>query len=159
MNTKKIDKYYPMDISDLIINPIKINNFINWLDNFNSNASKYRNIKKKVKLNITIDDEETIDNISTNKKNIPYDKNTAIITGAHGVGKTLFVMTILKEKKYNTTEINFEKINKIRDINEYIDQILKGINIFDMINNNKRAIVIDNIEIKMNLNFTNNQII
>ena len=45
-NTSQIDKYYPENISDLIINPVKINSFSNWLDNFNNNATKYRNIKK-----------------------------------------------------------------------------------------------------------------
>ena len=45
--TNSIDKYYPENISELIINPIKINNFVNWLDNFNNNAAKYKNIKKK----------------------------------------------------------------------------------------------------------------
>ena len=145
-NTSQIDKYYPENISDLIINPVKINSFSNWLDNFNNNATKYRNIKKKVRMNINIDDEEITDIGSNNKKNIPYDKNTVVVVGAHGVGKTSFVMTILTEKKYNIININFEKINRIKDIEEYVDQLLKGVNIFDIINNNKRAIVIDNIE-------------
>jgi hypothetical protein len=155
--TDSEDKYYPERISDLIINPSKINNFIYWLDNFYINANKYRNQKRKIKVALNIEKIELNDNGDiteelniSNKKNNSYDKNTLIVTGGHGIGKTTFVKTILQEKNYNITSINLEKINKIKDINEYIEKLLKGVNIFMLINNNqtsKRVIVIDNIDI------------
>ena len=149
---EQTDIYYPENISDLIINPIKINSFSKWLDNFYINADKYKNKKRKIKLNINLDDNEQseINDKIDSKKNFSHDKNSIIITGPHGVGKTSFVRTILKEKQYDIININFETINRLKDINDYIEKLLKGINIFLIINNEnnkKRAILIDNIEI------------
>lgn len=154
-NKNNVDKYFPEKIEDLIINPIKINILINWLDNYNLNANKYKNLKKKIKITNDNDNDDDIINdnslsLKNNKKNISHDKNSLIVFGSHGIGKSSFVRTVLKEKKYNIIDINFEIINRLKDINEYIEKLLKGINIFDMINNNynlKRVILIDNIEI------------
>lgn len=153
-NKNNVDKYFPEKIEDLVINPNKINILLNWLDNYNLNANKYKNLKKKIKSIIDKDDnDDTFDDsisLKKNKKSSSHDKNSLIVTGSHGIGKTSFIRTVLKEKKYNIIDLNFEIINRLKDINEYIEKLLKGINIFDMINNNynlKRVIVIDNVEI------------
>lgn len=153
-----ISKYEPKIITDLIINESKIKALTNWLDNYNINAVKYKNVKRRLKtVNIDLNEETEIvlddNNVCSKKnKNNSNDKSCIIITGTHGIGKTSFVSTILKSKNYEINNINFEKINQIKDIDEFIDKTLKGVNIYQLIINNnykntKKAIVIDNIEI------------
>jgi hypothetical protein len=90
-------------------------------------------------------------NINDKSKNNNIEKSCAIITGTHGIGKSAFVFTILKEKKYDIKVINFEKINQKKNINEFIEKTMRGVSIYDSVmdkkNNFNKAIVIDNVEI------------
>jgi len=149
-------KYFPKTSSDLTINEKKINMLTQWIDSYESNSNKYKYIKKRSRININIDDndgngnENDTDNQDVNKKdfNSYYDKSCCIITGPHGVGKTTLVMTILEEKNYIINKINFEKINKVDDIDDFINKISTN-NIYSLMingNNKKRVIVVDNVE-------------
>ena len=149
-------KYFPKKKSDLSANEYKVKQFCHWLDLYKSNTLKYRNTnKKKIKIDIPehFDEEDLELDISvTNKNKInSFDKSCAIITGTHGVGKSAFVYTILDEKNYDIYTINFEKINQMKNINEFIEKTMKGVDIYSSILNKKhtkyRAIVVDNIEI------------
>jgi hypothetical protein len=156
-------KYFPKSIQELTTNENKVRQLTSWLDYYKQNALKFRNIsKKKARIEImdNLDEEDTTDldlstNISTNisnkSKNTLNDKSCIIVTGAHGVGKSAFVYTILEQKNYDIQVINFEKINQMKNINEFIEKTMKGVDIYASIINKKatkeRAIVIDNIEI------------
>lgn len=167
-------KYFPQNISELTTNDIKIKQFCNWLDVYKKNSVINRNLnttKKKVKTNvkdIPVNLEEAQDiNLENNDnemileeennensgkiKNNSIDKSCAIITGNHGVGKSAFVYTILEQKNYDIQVINFEKINQKKNINEFIERTMKGVDIYQSIINKKptkeKAIVVDNVEI------------
>lgn len=167
METFKIDrkspyftfKYFPKSIKELSINETKIKQITSWLDNYKQNAVKFRNVSKKKARNEIIEkfdeDENDIDlvtNVNSSKqKNTINDKSCIIVTGPHGVGKSAFVYTILEEKKYDIQVINFEKINQMKNVSEFIEKTIKGVDIYSSIINKKhtkeRVIVIDNIEI------------
>jgi len=167
METYKIDrkspyftfKYFPKSIKELSINETKIKQLTSWLDNYKHNAVKFRNVSKKKARNEIIEkfdeDENDIDlvtNVNSSKqKNTINDKSCIIVTGPHGVGKSAFVYTILEEKNYDIQVINFEKINQMKNVSEFIEKTVKGVDIYSSIINKKhtkeRVIVIDNIEI------------
>jgi hypothetical protein len=144
-------KYFPKTIKDLVVNETKISMFTNWLDLYDINTKKYKNIKKRYRITIDDDDDDITEIDIQNKKdnNISHDKSCSIIIGPHGSGKTSMVMTILEQKKYNINVINFEKINKIDDIEDFINKISNNDICSFMLNkekNLKKAIVIDNVE-------------
>lgn len=144
-------KYFPKSIKDLVVNETKISMISNWLDLYDANTKKYKNIKKRYRIT-NIDDDDDITEIEIqNKKdnNISHDKSCSIIIGPHGSGKTSMIMTILEQKKYNINFINFEKINKIDNVEDFINKISNNDICTLMLNknkNNKKAIVIDNVE-------------
>jgi hypothetical protein len=144
-------KYFPKKIEDLVVNETKILMLNKWLDLYDTNTQKYKNTKRRYRLTLDIDDEEISETDIQNKKdnNISHDKSCSIIIGPHGSGKTSMVMTILEEKKYHINVINFEKINKIDNIEDFINRISNNDIYSIMLNkdkNNKKAIVIDNVE-------------
>jgi hypothetical protein len=144
-------KYFPKLTKDLVVNETKISMFVNWLDHYELNTKKYKNIKKRYRVTIDSDDEDITEIDIQNKKdnNISHDKSCIIISGPHGSGKTSMVMTILEEKKYNINIVNFEKINKIDDIEDFINKISTNDICSYILNKNtniKKAIVIDNVE-------------
>jgi len=144
-------KYFPKSIKDLVINDTKLSMLSNWLDFYDTNTKKYKNIKKRYRITIDEDDDEITEIDIQNKKdnNISHDKSCSIIIGPHGSGKTSMIMTILEQKKYNINIINFEKINKIEDIEDFINKISNNDICSFMLNTNKnlkKAIVIDNVE-------------
>lgn len=144
-------KYFPKSIKDLVVNETKISMLNNWLDLYESNTNKYKNLKKRHRITIDdADDDNTEIDIQNKKdKNISHDKSCSIVIGPHGSGKTSMVMTILEQKKYTINVINFEKINKIEDIEDFINKI-SNIDIYSLMLNKdkflKKAIVIDNVE-------------
>ena len=144
-------KYFPKLINEIVVNETKISMFTSWLDLYELNTKKYKNIKKRYRINIDDEDEGATEIDIQNKKdnNISHDKSCSIIIGPHGSGKTSMVMTILEERKYNINVINFEKINKINDIEDFINKISKSDICTLMLNkdkNLKKVIVIDNVE-------------
>jgi hypothetical protein len=144
-------KYFPKLINEIVVNETKISMFTSWLDLYELNTKKYKNIKKRYRINIDDEDEGITEIDIQNKKdnNISHDKSCSIIIGPHGSGKTSMVMTILEERKYNINVINFEKINKIDDIEDFINKISKSDICTLMLNkdkNLKKVIVIDNVE-------------
>jgi hypothetical protein len=146
-----LTKYFPKTIKDLVVNETKISMLNNWLDFYEVNTNKYKNIKKRYRITIDEEDDENTEIDIQNKKdkNIAHDKSCSIIIGPHGSGKTSMVMTILEQKKYNINIINFEKINKIENIEDFINKISNNDIHSLMLNKNKvlkKAIVIDNVE-------------
>jgi hypothetical protein len=154
-----IYKYMPKSINDLVINKSTINNITNWLDTYNNkknnitltNDSEFDNISDIIDDDTNIDGDTVDDNnFQINQKNIINNKSCMIIYGSHGIGKTVLMINILKNKNYKINTINFNKINTIKNINDYIDKIFNYDDIYNiMLNINdkrKKVLLIDNIE-------------
>jgi DNA polymerase III delta prime subunit len=152
-------KYFPTKISQLHVNETKLNIFTNWLAKYNENSKKFKYKKKRVRLQIldsNIDDDAQITTSpvlvtsAQQNKNSFYDKSCLIISGGHGVGKSAFVLTVLNEKGYDIDIVNFEKINQIKNITDFIEKTLRGVDIYSTIigksNKKPKVIIIDNVE-------------
>lgn len=129
-----IQKYKPQKISEIVCNESAIKFIQNWLTEFER--------IKIIKVN------ESKNKISTRKK-IDNMKSCLLITGKHGIGKTLTINIILKEYNYNIQTIDFGNIRTSKSIEEYINKIIHSSNIVDMINKNeykKIAIIVDELE-------------
>ena len=71
------------------------------------------------------------------------------LIGNHGSGKTCLIITILKSMGYEIENICMSSIKSGKNITNKINNIMKGTNIFNSLNNRniiKKAIVIDEIE-------------
>jgi hypothetical protein len=134
-----INNVKDVDVKDVI--DIKIN-----LEEFQDNTNNTNNMNN-TNINFDFENNESSGKIKSNS----IDKSCVIITGKHGVGKSAFVYTILEQKNYDIQVINFEKINQKKNINEFIERTMKGVDIYQSIINKKptreKAIVIDNVEI------------
>lgn len=76
------------------------------------------------------------DKITTNKN-----KNSLLILGNHGVGKTCMINTILNEMEYKIYNFNFNIIRNTKNIKEELEKIAKG-DVLDAINGVKSKVVI-----------------
>jgi DNA polymerase III delta prime subunit len=155
-----MEKYLPHTIKDIIGHTKQINEITEWLKKFKINKKNFLkngNQKKKrtrVK-NIEIidddngdedngDDEKYYDVVEVvAKKNV--ESPCILITGNHGVGKTVAINTILNELKYSIIPITFGK-NKLKDIKKIVSQVLNVNMIRSDGEKNKHIIVIDSLE-------------
>lgn len=93
------------------------------------------------------DDDEIMGTIYENENESEYDKikntnkNSLLILGNHGVGKTCMINTILNELGYRIYNFNFNIIKNTKNIREELDKIAKG-DVLDAINGIKSKIVI-----------------
>jgi len=160
-----VEKYKPTKIDNIIGNKSQIKQILDWLLLYD-NKRKENKGKTKKTIKIKIDDVEDdipelnglndptdieVENVSFDKKgkkNIS-DRSCMIVTGDHGTGKTCTVMAILNDKGYDINVINFSKINSIKNLGDYIDKLLRGNNVYNLItgkSKSKRVIVIDELE-------------
>jgi DNA polymerase III delta prime subunit len=132
-----IEKYSPSKIDEIVCNRKAVFSIQSWLHNFNKTKRElYKNNKSNADKNIN----------KKLKKNV---KSCIIVTGNHGIGKTVSVKVILEQHGYIIETVNFRNINTNKDIKNNIKSTLKSSNISDLINGNpqsKTAIVIDEIE-------------
>lgn len=103
-----------------------------------------------------IDDIDDIDGVvdfedlvsSKQKPNKKY--SSAMVIGNHGIGKSCIVNAIVNEKKYNVEIVNMCNLATNKNINEKVNKLIKGVNIFDSFDmknmNKKKIIIIDEIE-------------
>ncbi len=160
------NKYFPQNIEDLQINKTQINTITNWIKNYNKNKLTINKNKSNDSLqndDIETDIENDIDNDNDNdmeidtkiKINNNPNKSCMIVTGNHGIGKTAVITTILKHLKYTIYQINFNKIDNFKNIDEFIEKPIFGNSILEKINNNKnenKIILIDNLESILSIN-------
>ena len=133
-----LEKYRPKSINGIKCNRRAIDTINNWLINFEK--SRYHMMKQNNKTNKRSKG-------SSNKNNTK--KSCLIVTGNHGVGKTVSIDVILKERGYEVHTLDFINIKKKHNIKESIKKIMKSSNILDLINDDvkkKVAVVIDEIE-------------
>lgn len=152
-----INKYRPQVSSDIFGIESQKECIINWLKDFEKNAVEMRTTYKKKKIKIKIDPVDDGEEIKLDEKiekkiikqGTDPKKPTLLLTGSHGVGKTSMITAILSEKKYLIKIIDFNKINTIKDIEQYVEKILLGKSLEYHINGKtppKTAIIIDEIE-------------
>lgn len=140
------------------------------------NDKKNRNSKKKGNINLdNIDDSideksddffenddlDNLDNLDITDNDYDMDpiyksKNgnkkysCTTVIGTHGVGKSCIVNAIVQDLKYNVEFINMYSLASNKNINEKINKIIRGINIFDSFDikniNRKKILIIDEIE-------------
>lgn len=152
-NRNIINRIIPQTIDEIRSdeNNEAINKIVKWLAKY---WEKNRNNQKTKKKYISIEkysDNETEDNINeiysiVNIKN-NENNNSLLVTGNHGVGKTLLINIILNELNYKINYFDFDLLKNNRNIKNIIEKIVNN-NIIDIINKRKRRtiIVIDNIE-------------
>jgi hypothetical protein len=85
------------------------------------------------------DNIDFINNWLSNFKNLKY--SSIIISGHHGVGKSITIKTILKYLNYDVKYLSSYNLKNIKKINELINM-----NSFCFENNNKFAIIIDDFD-------------
>lgn len=75
-------------------------------------------------------------------------KANLLIIGPNNIGKTSIINVLLCELNYYIQLLCFNKINNKKEINDYINSLLKGSNILNLINNIKcnKSILVDNLE-------------
>lgn len=112
-----IEKYKPKKINDLICNKEQVNKIKYWIKNY-----KYNEVKKKNKL------------IKSNKIE---DYSCIIITGTHGIGKTVTSELIVSQMNYNCNKL--KSSSKLNDLSKELSNVvsllinkkIKEINIID----------------------------
>jgi DNA polymerase III delta prime subunit len=141
-NSQWIEKYKPKKISDIVCNKTAVSNIQAWLSNWNKiktqiGAGKKEDSKKKAAT-------ETVQN-----KKSKVGNSCMIVTGNHGVGKSVVVDVIMRENGYDLIQLNFETLDLEKNIRYAIKKLVKSSNIYDMMCDEKKkkvAIVIDEIE-------------
>lgn len=136
-NSLWIEKYKPKKIADIVCNKTAVSSIQSWLLNWSKGKSQ-NNGKK---------DDSTSEVPQTKKAK--GGNSCMIVTGNHGVGKTVVVDVIMKEFGYDLIPINFESLDLEKNVRYAIKKMVKSSNIYDMMCDEKKkkvAIVIDEIE-------------
>ena len=132
-----VKKYEPTTLSEFIGNDSTKRNLVDWLKNYyNGTKIKVPHPKSKNK-----------------KKKVPkyiyeYVPSTALITGEHGVGKSVLVELAVKHCGYIMKKIKLSDSKDTKSMNKFINSVMNGTNIIDKINDkkNKYVLVIDEME-------------
>ena len=135
-----LEKYKPKKIKDIICNRKAVTEIQKWLSNY----KKYRIAAHKNKGTVR----KRGRGKRKGKNDIPHNRSCMVVTGNHGVGKSVVVDVILKEYGYTVETINFDLMKGSKNMKKFIDNMMKCTNVVDMINKNRKkvAIVLDGIE-------------
>lgn len=129
-----IEKYNPTRISDLISNRRIIKQIYDWLYTYNKN--------KRVILKLINEKSKKINRNSSFK-------SCMLLTGNHGVGKSVTIDVIAKQLNYDIKKLNVSIFKSEKNLGDIISKILMEDNIISMSNNNKKRkkiIIIDELE-------------
>lgn len=108
----------------------------------------YGKIIYRAKDNGENEDNKIIENKKIKKKD-PNICSCAVLTGDHGTGKTAMVRAVLNGMGYLIKSVNFAKMGTIKAIDDFIENLLTGEDIYDTIENTKHrkfAIIADEIQ-------------
>lgn len=138
-----IEKYKPKKMAELVTNTAAVKNIYSWLLSFDKNRkivfSKQKGKKKKNANN-------TGDVVSKKDPNL---KSCMLVSGGHGVGKSINVEVILKDLNYNVQKLDTVILKSGKNIEDVINKIMVNSNILNIMNGieqKKIAIVVDEIE-------------
>lgn len=129
-----IEKYKPTRISDLISSRKTIKQIYDWLFTYNKNKRELLKLinEKSKKIN----------------KNSSF-RSCMLLTGNHGVGKSITIDVIAKQLKYDVKKLNVSIFKSEKNLGDVISKILMEDNILSMGNNDKtkkKIIIIDELE-------------
>lgn len=130
MNTTWLEFFKPKKISDLETNPKAVQAILNWIKNFNN----IKNTKPTTKSSI---------------------KSCLLITGNHGVGKSVTIEVILQELNYDIHYTTTSDIKNCKNTKDYMNKILNNTNIIHMMQKQTGkniAIIIDELETISSIN-------
>lgn len=83
------------------------------------------------------------------KKKDPNLCSCAIMTGAHGSGKTAVVKAVLNGMGYQIKSVNFAKVGNIKSVDDFVEKLLTSDDIYDnieMLSRKKFAVLVDEIQ-------------
>jgi len=172
LNTQHIwtEIYKPKLIKELTCNSQAVSAIHKWVLSFdqmkkeyfrNIDAKKKKQAKPKIKNTINIIStvenfnesdiaEKTDEFIETAKATKKKNGSCLLVTGNHGVGKTVTVMTILSELGYIVENINFNNIKSNVSLIDHVRKIVSSIDITIIVDSGnakkKVAIVVDELE-------------
>lgn len=152
MEEEWLSKYSPKETNDLLCDQRIVTFIKQWLSDFKKNKqinfSKNKGKTKRIKISINDGDLSCSDNekVSEKKTSKQYKPNL-LVQGSHGIGKSSAINVIIKECDYEVNVINFSFKNS-KNVKDILNGILYGRNIINMINGNKKHIVlvIDEVE-------------
>jgi DNA polymerase III delta prime subunit len=127
------DKYRPKTIAEIVCNKPTVLSIKQWVTDFERTQIEVKNSsgkKKDLKIPKTM-------------------KSCLLVTGSHGVGKSLAVETVLNEMGYGIQAIDFSTLKLGKNIDEWIKKLLNASNVLHLIHGKKEdkiALVIDEIE-------------
>lgn len=131
-----IKKHEPTKLSEFIGNESAKRTLVDWLDNYYNG--------KKIKVNPPK---------SKKKKPTPsyiyeYVPSTALVTGEHGVGKSILVELAVKHCGFIMKKIKLSDSKDTKSMEKFIKSVMNGNNILDKLQNesNKYVLVIDEME-------------
>jgi DNA polymerase III delta prime subunit len=133
-----VNKYKPTKYTELTTNLPAINSIRNWLMSYDKNKKqlfKMRQINKQKKIK--------------NFKGLDNFTSCILVTGGHGVGKTLSIELILNEFKWNIHALDINIIRTTKNIEALFHNIMTTSNVLSIINGSelqRNVIVIDEIE-------------
>ena len=147
-----VDKYKPMKMADLTTNSTAVKSIYSWLLNYNkvkNMALKSLNtVTTKTKPKKDKDKDNTVTDAPKKGKRITY-KSCMIVTGNHGIGKTVTVSIILKELGYTIINLNIAMLKTSPNIEDTLSKLLRQTNILKLLDENtvtKYAIIVDELE-------------
>lgn len=152
MNTNIwIDKYRPHKIVDIYGNKDQINSIISWLLSFPKNRKKMKKLYKNDNKIIKNKGAKRIRKTRARKNQVDKKFSNIIITGNHGVGKTVMIDVILKEYNCDVQLLNFSSIKNKNNMKRIIKTIVNNPNVINKmkIEHTKRKnfiLVIDELE-------------
>ena len=118
-------KYQPTVVTDLESNLEQVELIYLWLKNYDNNNNN--NNKKNIKTG-----ENPVEK-KTKKKKEDYSKSCLLITGSHGVGKTVSIEVLLKRLRYDIYKLDINAV-KTMTAKELINKAMTTSNILNMIN-------------------------
>lgn len=134
------ETYRPHKISELTTNLTAVNEVYKWI-------STYDKMRKAVNQSNSTNKKTQNTVQKRTKKNIF--KSCMLVTGGHGIGKTVTVEVILKELNYDISYLDINILKSSKNIEDIIHKMMVSSNILTMMNNDKikkMAIIVDEIE-------------
>ena len=142
-----IDKYKPTKTSDLTTNGTANKAIYSWLTNYDKMKSDALKLfSSKITKTKNKDNEDS--QVKKSNKKISY-KSCMIITGNHGIGKTVTATIILKELGYTIINLNVAMLKSSTNIEDTLKKLLRQTNILKLLEEDsptKYAIIVDELE-------------
>lgn len=130
MNNEWVTKYRPQSMSEIVCNKEGMLKLHNWLLTFEKEKKAFKTRDPKVKIKKT-------------------KQSCVLVSGSHGIGKSVITEIVLKENGYSIINFDFSNIKLSKDIKKAITGVLESNNVMEMMKGEAKkntAILIDELE-------------